>query len=63
MLASALAFTAYANEKEVVRLQDGRLAERTFCHRRRKFGWLVYSASLVAEKFYTDAQWARVMAR
>jgi hypothetical protein len=63
MLASALAFTSSALEKEIVRLDDGKLAERTYCYRRRKFGWLVYSANLVAEKFYTDAQWARRVAR
>lgn len=58
MTALPLAFSADANQAEVVRLADGRLAERSF-DRRGRPGWLVYSDLMVRQAFFTDAQWAR----
>lgn len=58
-MVAPLAFSSYGQEAEVIRLTDGRLAERSF-DRRGRGGWLVYSALMVREAFYTDAQWARV---
>jgi hypothetical protein len=54
----SFALSAYGQQAEVVRLADGRLAERSF-DRRGRSGWLVYSALMVREAFYTDAQWGR----
>ena len=53
----ALAFSAEANLSEVVRLADGRLAERVYNARKGKWGWMVYSTSGARESFYTDKQW------
>jgi hypothetical protein len=58
-MVAPLAFSPYGHEAEVVRLADGRLAERSF-DRRGRAGWLVYSHLMVREAFFTDAQWARV---
>jgi hypothetical protein len=55
-MAEALAFSATALQAEVIRLRDGRLAERTYNARKGKWGWVVYSTSLVREAFLTDRQ-------
>ncbi len=55
----ALAFTAYAAQREVVQLADGRLAAREYNARKGVFGWMVYAASGAREAFLTDAQFAR----
>jgi hypothetical protein len=53
---TALSFTAYANQVEAVRLADGRLAERSYNARKGKWGWLIYSRSMVREDWLTDRQ-------
>lgn len=58
-MVASLFFSTAGQDAEVIRLSDGRLAERSF-DRRGRAGWLVYSALMVREAFFTDAQWARV---
>ena len=53
---TALFFTAAAHEAEVVRLADGRLAERAYNARKGKWGWTVYGPSMAREGWYTDRQ-------
>ena len=53
---TALSFTAYANQAEVIRLADGRLAERSYNARKGKMGWMVYSRDMVRECWLTDRQ-------
>ncbi len=57
---SALAFTAYANQREVVALDDGRLAAREYNARKGVHGWMVYGQSGAREAFLTDAQFAKM---
>jgi len=56
----AFAFSPEANLPEVVRLADGRLAERSYNARKGKFGWTIYGTNLVTEAWLTDAQFARL---
>jgi hypothetical protein len=56
---TTLAFTAYANEREVRALADGRLAERSYNARKGQWGWLIYSANLVRERWLSERQMAR----
>lgn len=51
------AFSPESNLSEVVKLADGRLAERVYNARKGKWGWMVYAASGAREAFYTDKQW------
>jgi hypothetical protein len=53
---TALSFTAYANQAEVIRLVDGRLAERSYNARKGKWGWLVYGLNMAREGWLTDRQ-------
>ena len=57
-MAHSFALSSYGAQAEVVRLADGRLAERSF-DRRGRSGWIVYSTLMVREAFFTDRQWAR----
>ena len=55
-MAVSFAFSAETNLAEVVRLADGRLAERAYNARKGKWGWMVYSRDMVREAFLTDRQ-------
>lgn len=57
MAQAALAFSTAGFDREVIRLADGRLAERS-SDRRGRAGWLVYGQYGNREAFYTDRQWA-----
>ena len=61
-MAVALVFSTAGFDREVIRLADGRLAERSR-NRAGKWGWLVYGQTGAREAFYTDAEWARKAAR
>lgn len=56
---TTLAFTTYASEREVRALAGGRLAERSYNARKAQWGWLIYSANLVVERWLSDRQMAR----
>jgi hypothetical protein len=53
---TALFFTATAHQAEVVRLADGRLAERAYNARKGKWGWTIFSLNMVREDWLTDRQ-------
>lgn len=56
---TTLAFTAYANERDVRALADGRLAERAYSARKGQWGWMIYSSAMIRERWLTDSQMAR----
>jgi hypothetical protein len=56
---TALAFTSIANEREVRALANGGFAERAYNARKGYWGWLIYSANGVRERWLTDRQMAR----
>jgi hypothetical protein len=61
-MVAPLAFSTVAFEREVIKLADGRIAERS-SDRKGRSGWLVYGLLGNREAFYTDREWAKRGAR